>query len=254
MKLEERLIIAMDFNPKEYSSLQDSLSVREKVIEFSKSFKGRGIYIKVNSILRASGYNLINDIHSLGLKVFADLKLIDIPNTMSTDAQLLSFHKPDMLTVMCCACVDGMSVVQEILPDTKVLGVTVLTSLNTEKCDEIYSCSPEAGVLRFARMAKHAGLRGLILSPQEVAFIKSDSKLNDLEIITPGIRPAWSIVEGDDQSRIMTPAQAIKNGAERIIIGRPIIDAAPNNKGMPQSSDEAVERILKEIQQGLNER
>jgi len=251
IKLEERLIISADFRSKKDKKGRD---IGGQVLDLAVSLQDFGVYIKVNSALRAEGYELIQALHSRGLKVFADLKLIDIPNTMKTDAELLSFHKPEMLTVMCCAGVDGMHAVQETLPDTNVLGVTVLTSLDEEKCDEIFSCSPKDGVLRFARMANRAGLRGLVLSPQEASLVKSDNNLDRLELITPGIRPMWSIVEGDDQSRVMTPAQAIRNGAERVVIGRPIIGAAPNDKGMPQNPREAVEWTLKEIQQGLDER
>lgn len=249
MILEERLIVAADYSPKEYGGIQ---GVKKKVLDLAIDLKGLGVYVKVNSILRAIGYDLIPILHDLGLKVFADLKLIDIPKTMKIDGEMLSRVQPELLTVMCCAGVDGMRDVQETLKGiTEVLGVTVLTSLDEKKCKEIFACSPKAGVLKFAHMAQSAGLGGLILSPKEVEIIKSDSKLT-LSINTPGIRPEWAIVKGDDQARVVTPKKAIESGADRIVVGRPITQAGPNNKGLPQSPREAVERTLEEIRQGLS--
>jgi len=142
----------------------------------------------------------------------------------------------------------------EELSETTVLGVTVLTSLDEEKCESVFGCSPKDGVLKFAGMAKSAGLNGLILSPKELMFVRADHDFDCLELVTPGIRPDWSLVPDDDQSRIMTPVEAIRSGADRIVIGRPILQAKPNNEGKPQSPREAVEWTLKEIQQGLKER
>lgn len=237
MKVEERLIVAADYDPKKCGGVKGTI---ERVLSLADDLKGLGVYIKVNSVLRAAGYQLIDRLHDKGLKVFADLKLIDIPNTMGTDAKLLSEYRPEMLTVMCSAGVDGMHAVQNMLPDTKVLGVTVLTSLNEEECQAIFTCSTKAGVLRFARMAKLAGLGELILSPKEVEIVKDRFELG-LGLNTPGIRPKWSLVEGDDQSRVLTPSQAIKNGATRIVIGRPIVQSDDPRK--------AVLRTLKEIEQ-----
>lgn len=252
LKPEERLIVAADYSPIEHGGIQ---GVKQKVITLAESLKGLGVYIKVNSILRAVGYDLIVRLHDLGLKVFADLKLIDIPNTMKTDGELLAEAKPEILTVMCCAGIDGMNAVQGVIgKTTEILGVTVLTSLNEEECQAIFTCSTKAGVLRFARMAKLAGLGGLILSPKEVEVVKDRFELM-LSLNTPGVRPEWSILESDDQARdrILTPGKAIENGAQRIVMGRPITQAKSNDKGLPQNSREAVERTLQEIQQALEE-
>jgi len=249
LKLEERLIVAADYSPKDFGGIQ---GVESKVLTLAKELEGLGVYIKVNSVLRAVGYGLIAKLHDLGLKVFADLKLIDIPNTMGTDGEMLTEVKPEILTVMCCAGIDGMNAVQKVLGDTtEVLGVTVLTSLDEEECQSIFTCSTKAGVLRFARMAQLAGLGGLILSPKEVDVLNKRFELT-LSLNTPGIRPVWSLVEGDDQSRVLTPQKAIENGAERIVMGRPIVKAGANNKGLPQNPREAAERTLEEIKTGLS--
>jgi len=252
LKPEERLIVAADYSPNDFGSIQ---GVESKVLALAKELEGLGVYIKVNSVLRAVGYGLITKLHNLGLKVFADLKLIDIPNTMRTDGEMLAEVKPEILTVMCCAGIDGMNAVQKVLGDTtEILGVTVLTNLDEKECQGIFTCSTKVGVLRFARMAQSAGLGGLILSPKEVDDVLNERFEPTLSLNTPGIRPAWSLVEGDDQSRVLTPQKAIENGAERIVMGRPIVKAGANDKGLPQNPREAVERTLEEIKTGLKRR
>lgn len=245
----ERLIVAADYSPKEFGGIA---GVREKVMALAQELEGLGVYIKVNSILRALGYSLIERLHDLGLKVFADLKLIDIPKTMEIDGEMLAEVKPEILTVMCCAGVDGMNAVQKnIGGDTEILGVTVLTSLNEEECQAIFTCSTKAGVLRFSRMAQLAGLGGLILSPKEIDILNKRFELT-LSLNTPGIRPEWSFIEGDDQTRVLTPIKAIQMGAKRIVMGRPITRAKPNDDSFfPQNPREAVQRTIEEIQAGL---
>lgn len=238
-----RLIVAADFDPLTDGGVE---GVRLKVLALAKELEGMGVIIKVNSVLRACGYSLIVDLHRFGLQVFADLKLNDIPATMKIDAAMLAGYRPDFLTVMCSAGIEGMRVVQQAVGHiTQVLGVTVLTSLDEEECQAIFSCSTKAGVLRFARMAQLAGLPGLILSPQEAEMLAERKELM-LSLSTPGIRPIWSLVPGDDQQRVMTPAKAILAGATRLVIGRPITQA--------ENPHEAVVRTLEEITAALAEK
>ncbi len=249
MEPEERLIVVADYSPKDFDGIA---GVESKVLALAEELKGLGVYIKVNSVLRAVGYGLITKLHDLGLKVAADLKLIDISNTMRTDGEMLAEVKPEILTVMCCAGIDGMNAVQKVLGDsTEILGVTVLTSFNEEECQGIFTCSTKAGVLRFARMAQLAGLGGLILSPKEVEVLNERFELT-LSLNTPGIRPEWFLTADDDQSRVLTPQKAIENGAKRIVLGRPIVLAGMNTTGFPQNPREAVERTLEEIRAGLS--
>lgn len=241
LKPEERLIVAADYKPSDCGGNKEVLPT---VLRLADRLANLGVCIKVNSALRYYGYGLITMLHDKGLKVFADLKLIDIPETMRIDAELLSEFKPDILTVMCCAGIDGMMAVQEkIGSGCEVLGVTVLTSIDDEDCDAIFTCSSKAGVLRLARMARLANIGGLILSGKELDVIKKRRELVLLSRNTPGIRPLWSVVKDDDQSRIVTPAQAIANGAKRIVIGRPITQAADPR--------EAVLKTLGEIETAI---
>jgi len=238
----ERLIVAADYSPEK----DGRAGVHKKVMNLADQLAGTGVLIKVNSSLRALGYDLIDELHDLDLGVFADLKLIDIPTTMGIDAELLAETKPDIVTAMCCAGVRGLHDLQIKLPETEILGVTVLTSLGEEECQAIFGCSTKAGVLRFARFAKAAGLGGLILSPKENEVVMSRKFEMALSLNNPGIRPEWSLVKGDDQSRVMTARAAIAVGAKRIVIGRPITQA--------DDPLDAVQRTIEEIKQGLADR
>ncbi|MCF6276620.1 MAG: orotidine-5'-phosphate decarboxylase [Candidatus Magasanikbacteria bacterium] len=237
LKIEERLIVSADFSPKDFGGLK---GVEKEILSLAKDLEGLGVYIKVNSALRAIGYDLITQLHNLGLKVFADLKLNDIPKTMQTDAELLAEFKPEILTVMCSSGVDGMNAVQQVLGDiTEILGVTVLTSLDEENCQSVFACTSEQGVVNFAKMAKRAGLGGIILSPKEAQLVK---QLNlGLSLNTPGVRPLFTIVKNDDQARINTPTKALQSGADRLVIGRPITQS--------KNPKEAVLKILEEIRE-----
>lgn len=242
METSERLIVAADYDPRKVGGQK---GVFEALNELATQLKGTGVVIKVNSALRVDGYSLILGLHRLGLKVFADLKLCDTPETMETDAALLAEYHPEFVTVMCCAGIDGMRRVQKVLGNgTKVLGVTVLTSLDEEECQAIFTCSTKAGVLRFARMAQLAGLKDLILSPQEAEMLRKRQELM-MSLNTPGIRPGWALVAQDDQQRVMTPAKAIKGGADRIVVGRPITQS--------KNPVDAVKRTLDEIAQAVAE-
>lgn len=248
LKPKERLILPADFKP-DGGGIE---GIRRNVLALADAVAGTGVVIKINSALRACGYGLIKDLHDREVSVMADLKLVDIPETMGTDALIIAEYEPELLTVMCCAGIDGMLLVNRSLGVTEVLGVTVLTSLNEEDCQAIFTCSTKAGVLRFARMAQLAGLGGLVLSGVELEVVAKRNELM-LSLNTPAIRPAWSVVEGDDQDkgRIMTPARAIASGADRIVVGRPILGAKPNDNGLPQNPREAVERTIAEIEEGL---
>lgn len=247
MRIQDRLVVAADFNPNEYGGRK---GVRKEVLKLARNLKDTGVYLKVNSILRAWGYELIETIHNYGLRVFADLKLSDIPNTLGQDADLLNEVKPEIVTVMCNSEINALLEVRKRLAlDIEVLGVTILTSLDEERCQSVYGCSTKAGVLRFARMAQLAKLNGLVLSPLELKVIKSHKEIT-LMCNTPGIRPEWNLVDSDDQARVMTPGKAIQSGADRLIIGRPITWAG-KKPGKIKNSREAVEFTLDEIEEAL---
>lgn len=242
-KPEDRLIIAADYELGD--SDKPTHAVLEKVLGLAEKLRGTGVYIKVNSILRAWGYDLINQLHDKGLRVMADLKLVDIPATMRIDGQLLARAKPELITVMANAGVEGMSAIAQVFPGAEILGVTVLTSFDEEECQQIFACSSKAGVVRFARLAQLAGCGGLVLSPKEVEVVRKRREIS-LSVNTPGIRPLWSFVAGDDQKRTGTPEEVILAGGDRIIIGRPITQAT--------DPCGAVKKTLEEIQAALEKK
>ena len=253
MPLGSRLIVAVDYDPKKSGGIK---GVKEKIFGLAYELEGTGVIFKVNSSLRALGYELIEDLHNLGIEVFADLKLIDIPNTMAIDGRMLREVKPEIVTVMGCAGAEGIIACREALgPDIEILVVTVLTTTNTIDSELLFGCSSKAGVVKFAQIAQLAGATGLILSSKEIELFSGRSEIT-LDMNAPNFRPEWTFVKDDDQisERAITLFEAFKGGAKRAVMGRPILNAGPNDKGLPQSPREAVERSLEEIQTGLDAR
>jgi orotidine-5'-phosphate decarboxylase len=235
----ERLIVAADFKP-DRSQSQDRQWVYGQVSGLARKLSDVGCYIKVNSAMRMTGYRLIPELHSLGLKVFADLKLFDIGETLATDGALLSEVKPDLLTVSCAAGSKAIKALKAELPDTEILGVTVLTSLTDGECMDIHGASIGNAARRLVDIALEGGVDGLICSAAEAAALRVVVG-PDISINTPAIRPSWAIVKGDDQNpeRIMTPTKAIVAGADRIVVGRPIVrDSDPRS-----AADRTIEEI-----------
>lgn len=216
----QRLIVAADFKPITPNGRE---SVRKRVLTLADDLQGTGVCLKVNSALRANGYGLIDEIRSRGLECFADLKLIDIKETLATDGELLKEAKPELLTAMCGAGVGALKALKAELPDTEVLGVTILTGMDKDDVETMFTCTTAEAVLRVAQLAFKAKIDGFISSAAEVGALQEHFGML-MSFNTPAIRPTWSIVPNDDQdpARIMTPAKAIKAGADRIVVGRPI--------------------------------
>jgi orotidine-5'-phosphate decarboxylase len=156
--------------------------------------------------------------------VFLDLKLNDIPATVAGAARSVGRLRPELLTVH---AVGGMAAVRaavEAAPDTKIVAVTVLTSLGDADLERLGVAGPVGdAVRRLAALAVEAGARGLVCSPREVAAVRTEVG-PDITLITPGVRPAGS--EANDQARIATPEEALQAGADLLVIGRPITGAA----------------------------
>jgi orotidine-5'-phosphate decarboxylase len=190
--------------------------------------------------------NAIRDASSAG--IFLDLKLHDIPATVQRAFSTASAHKPAFVTVHCDEGGEILKGVAENNPgNTKILAITVLTSLNQEKLKALgyrdeYANDISALVLQKARLAKEAGCHGVVCSGLEVGRVKQTLG-SDLIAVTPGIRPAWTLVEKDDQQRIVTPAKAVRNGSDYVVIGRPIRDA--------KDPKDAAVRVAEEIASAL---
>lgn len=248
ISMEERLVVAADFA----IDGTGREGARKKVLALARELKDLGVVIKVNSVLRACGYDLIKQIHDLGLRVAADLKLVDIPNTLDADGMFLAEEKPEFVTVMASAGINGMCILRDCMPGTELWAVTVLTTFDDEACRDVFGCPVDLGVLRFARMAKNAGIKSLILSPREGKLVKAEFDLKDLRLNSPGIRYPWSEVKKDDQVRFLTAGEAVANGIDRVVVGRPILNAGPNDDPQkPKSRREAAEWILRNIAENL---
>jgi orotidine-5'-phosphate decarboxylase len=237
----QRLIVAADFRP-DGSKNQCAGWVRSKVLRMADALYGLEVHLKVNSALRALGYPIIKEIHDRELKVFADLKLNDISETLGTDGALLREFNPELVTVMSNCGIPAMRSLKEKLPGTEVLGVGILTSLGDGECRELYARPTKAASVKLATWAVLAGVDGVVSSAIEAEKLRKVLP-EHMTVNTPAIRPWWSLVASDDQNknRVTTPKQAIQAGAARIIVGRPILQA--------DNPREAVLRTLEEIEE-----
>jgi orotidine-5'-phosphate decarboxylase len=182
--------------------------------------------------------------------IFLDLKFHDIPATVK-GAFLAASAQGVTFTTVHCDEGKGLlrSVVENNPSGTKILAVTVLTSLESNNLKELgyldrYVNDITELVLLKARMAKEAGCSGVVCSGLEVEKVKAELG-KDFIVVTPGIRPAWSLGGKDDQKRIITPYQTLKNGADYIVVGRPIRAA--------EKPIEAAKKVLEEIETAISE-
>jgi orotidine-5'-phosphate decarboxylase len=178
--------------------------------------------------IAAHGPGGVRKIASLGMPVFADVKFHDIPNTVAGAARetaklgvaIFNIHASGGEAMMRAAKEAAAS----IDPKVKIIGVTVLTSLDNAVLDAVGQHGPApAQVERLAKLAKHSGLDGVVCSAQEIALIRKACG-PDFLIVTPGIRPAGADLA--DQKRVTTPADAMRAGADILVVGRPITAAS----------------------------
>ena len=159
-----------------------------------------------------------------GRDIFLDLKLHDIPHTVEGAARSVAHLHPAYLTVHASGGAAMVRAAAETLPDTKITAVTVLTSLSEADLATIGLLGPALdAVRRLAVLAVGAGARAIVCSPHEVAAVRAEVPA-DITLITPGVRPAGADV--GDQARVATPEQALADGADLLVIGRPITGAA----------------------------
>lgn len=221
------IIVALD---------EPSLGDAKKLI---RQLEGRAGFYKVGlQLFTAAGPAAIEAVQSCGAKVFLDLKLHDIPNTVASAVRAARAWGVDLCTVhlsggpeMCAAAV------AEAGDATTILGVTVLTSSNQatlEACGVHGSVGEQ--VVRLAKMGHVAGVRGFVASALELPMLRAELGREPLLVI-PGVRPAG--VDAGDQKRTATPAEVVRGGATHLVVGRPISRA--------ESPAEAFDRIVREI-------
>lgn len=227
---KDRLAVALDV-----SDARLALDLVDRLGDSIRWFKvGMELYY-------ATGNSLIDALRSRGYKIFLDLKLHDIPNTVAGGVNSVAKVGADLLTVhaggggaMLAAAADAA----EAPGAPRLLAVTLLTSMDAAELAAVgISGTPAEQVMRLARLAKEAGINGLVCSADEVAALREELG-PEAFLVTPGIRPAGSPL--DDQRRVATPEEAIRRGASMVVVGRPIT-RAPNPA-------EAARAILQEIE------
>ncbi len=225
----EKIIVALDF------------SEETKVLSFFDQLKGHNVWVKIGMELYYSmGPKIIHEAKDRGYKVFLDLKLHDIPNTVGQSIKALTTLPVDMINVHAAGGSEMMKRASESAKNSKynplLIAVTQLTSTTTEQMNREQRIPGDVveSVSHFAKLAKDSGCDGVVSSPHEVQAIKLICGSRFLTV-TPGIRTAEA--EAQDQKRITTPIEALRLGTDFMVIGRPITQA-PN----PRS---ALESILK---------
>jgi orotidine-5'-phosphate decarboxylase len=215
IKSRERIIIAIDLPTSEAA-----LAVVRELSPHAGLFKiGLQLYT-------AAGPDIVRAVRDLGGRIFLDLKLHDIPNTVGRAVESAASLGAEMQTIHLSG---GRAMIEAAVlaapPEMLLLGVTVLTSVDQATLRETGIVSPmEEQVLRLAQLGADSGIGGVVASPLEIAPLRS-AHGSKLQIVTPGIRPRD--VATDDQKRTLTPAEALRAGADFLVIGRPIT-AAPD--------------------------
>lgn len=224
----EKIIVAID--------TPDATAARR----FIDPLLGEGCVFKIGlQLFTAEGPALVRDLKSSGARVFLDLKFHDIPNTTREAVASAVRLGVDMTTIHLAG---GPAMVSEAVKaaahsPTLVLGVTVLTSMDDATLDIVGVPRPAADqVVHLAEMGSHCGLLGVVASPHEITPLREEFG-HGLVIVTPGVRPAGA--DAGDQRRVMTPGEAVRCGADYLVIGRPIT-AAPSPR-------DAFLRIAEEI-------
>lgn len=240
--MNEHLIVALDLND------------LGKIKDIVNQLKGLVNFYKVGAIpFTYFGKEIVEFLKSNGNKVMFDLKYHDIPNTVARACEGAIEMGVDFVTLHTSG---GFLMLEETVkvalmaPEDKrpkLLGITVLTSLDEAYFKDLFGDlkrTLDEQVVFFAQLARSAGLDGVVASPKEISIIRKECG-KDFLIVTPGIRSEASLVEDDDQARVMTPKDAIKAGVDYIVIGRPIVKSAEPRV--------AAEDIIKELEDGYRE-
>ena len=203
---------------------------REAAAPILRQLRGQLRWVKIGlQLFTAYGPDYVREVAGMGFNIFLDLKLHDIPHTVARAVESLAPLPIQMLTLHTAGGGEMMRAAraaqQQHNPKLLLLGVTVLTSMDSAGLNEIGVASPATGqVARLGQLAADSGLRGLVCSPLEVALLRAQLPAT-MQLVTPGIRPAGE-AGGDDQKRVMTPADAARAGSTYIVVGRPILQAA----------------------------
>ncbi|MBI3951480.1 MAG: orotidine-5'-phosphate decarboxylase [Acidobacteria bacterium] len=233
----DRLVIALD------------VETRARALELVDQLKGLVGMFKIGSqLFTAEGPDLVREIVRREMKVFLDLKFHDIPSTVAKAGIEATRLGVSMFDVHASGGAEMMRAVAEAVRETAereglarpvILAVTLLTSLGPKDLKQIFITERiDHAVTGLAVLAAESGLAGVISSPQEAMLIRHHVNRPEFLILTPGIRPAWA--QAHDQKRVLTPTEALQEGADYIVVGRPITES--------DDPAEAASRVLSEIE------
>ncbi len=226
------IITALDFN-----TAKEALALSERIDPTLSRLKvGKELFT-------IAGPQLVESLQRNGFDVFLDLKFHDIPNTVAGALRACASMGVWMVNVHAAGGPRMLSAARDTIPalgesGTKLIAVTVLTSMDDTELQHVgVQASAKAQVELLAKVTIECGLDGVVCSPQEVSLINSFAPESFLTV-TPGVRPAFAQVAGDDQMRVMTPAQAIQAGSRYLVIGRPVTQAKDPLKALQLIHDE----------------
>lgn len=229
LRPHDRLIVALD--------LPDVADARNLIATLDDTV---GFYKIGYHLAFSGGLELARDLKAAGKKVFLDLKLLDIDNTIEKAVASILPLGVDMLTLHAYPKAMRAAAKAALGSDICLLAVTVLTSMDTADLEDAgYAMAPDALVSRRVKQAMDAGMGGIVCSAREAAATRSTVG-PEMAVVTPGIRPAGSVA--DDQKRVVTPGQAIKDGASHLVVGRPVAHAS-DPKSVAQAIIAEIESV-----------
>jgi orotidine-5'-phosphate decarboxylase len=214
-----------------------------------------GMFKVGKQLFTAAGPEIVRRIIAMGERVFLDLKFHDIPNTVAKagieaarlGVSIFNVHAlggAKMLRATVEAVTEAAE--RERMPRPLILGVTVLTSHTPDSLREVgIEKDLAAEVVTLAQLCDQAGIDGVVASPQEIVIIRDAVKRSDFIILTPGVRPVGTAL--DDQSRVMTPAEAVRAGANYLVVGRPITAAVDPAAAARKIIEEIEPASLKDV-------
>jgi orotidine-5'-phosphate decarboxylase len=233
---QARIVLALDVD-----NDRDALAIVAELKDFV------GLFKVGHQLFTAYGPDIVRRIIGMGGRVFLDLKYHDIPNTVakaSAEAvklgvSIFNVHSLGGIDMMKAAAESARETAEKHdLPAPTVLAVTILTSMDEKSMRKELKItrSLQREVVHLARLAQRAGMHGVVASPQEIKMLRRTIR-GKFVVLTPGVRPAWA--DKDDQLRVMTPGEAVRAGADYIVVGRPVLKASDRKA--------AVEKILEEL-------
>lgn len=234
---KNKLIVALDVE-----------TAREALNLFAALKDVAGMFKIGSQLFTSEGPDVVREIVRAGGRVFLDLKFYDIPNTVAAAGVEAARLGVSIFNVHACGGSEMMRRTADAVAETAereginrplIIGVTVLTSSDDSTLEEAgFSSSTHDQVKRLARLASESGLDGIVASPHEVKLVREVVLQRDFVIVTPGVRSAG--IAHDDQRRVMTPAEAVRAGADYLVVGRAILKAADPAR--------AAQEIIEEIE------